>query len=80
MLRPMRHLPTLDRKMRAVSTLVTPLALQGLAFASVPDQDLRGVKTIVLRAVWRTTALFEAKEVVLTVHTGEMRRDTTSPQ
>ena len=68
-LRRLPHLATFDRRARAVSTLVTPLSLHGVAVASVADPDLGGFETAVLRAVWGATRLSRAKEVVFTVLT-----------
>ena len=49
-LRRLPHLSTYDRRERAISTLVTPLALHGVVVASVTGPDLRGLETAVLRA------------------------------
>ena len=61
------YLSTYDRRERAISTLVTPLALHGVAVASVTDPDLRGLETAVVRALWGATRLSRAKEIVFTV-------------
>ena len=61
------HLSTYDRRERAISTLVTPLALHGVAVASVTEPDLRGLETVVVRALWGATRLSRAKEVIFTV-------------
>ena len=66
-LRCLPHLSTYDRRERAISTLVTPLALHGVAVASVTDPDLRGLETAVMRALWGATRLSRAKEGVFTV-------------
>ena len=55
--------------MHAVSTLVTPLSLHGVAVAPVTDRDLMGLETMVLQAVWGATRLSRAKEVVFVVLT-----------
>ena len=47
-LRRVPHLSTYDCRVRAISTLVTPLALHGMAVASVTDPELRGLKTAVV--------------------------------
>ena len=60
----------------AVSTLVTPFSLHGVAVAPVTDRDLMGLETMVLRVVWRATRLSRAKEVVFVVLT----RATASPR
>ena len=39
---PLTHLSTYDRRERAISTLVTPLALHGMAVAPVAEPDMRG--------------------------------------
>ena len=44
-LRRLPHLSTYDRRERAISALVTPLALYGVAVASVMDPDLQGMET-----------------------------------
>ena len=61
------HLPTYDRRERAISTLVTPLALHGVAVASVTDLDLRGFETAVVQALWGPARVSRAKEVIFTV-------------
>ena len=48
-LRRLPHLSTYDRRERAISTLVNPLAFHGVAVASVTDPDLRGFETAVVR-------------------------------
>ena len=58
------HLPAFQRRVRAVGTLVMPLALHGVAVAPVMDRDMLGMETMVLRAVWGATRLSRAKEVV----------------
>ena len=68
-LRRLPHLPTFQRRVHAVSTLVTPLSLHGVAFAPVTDRDLKGLETMVLQAVWGATRLSRAKEVVFVVLT-----------
>ena len=52
---------------RAISTLVTPLALHGVAVAPVTEPNLRGLKTAVVRALWGAARLSRAKEVIFTV-------------
>ena len=69
MLRRLLHLPTFQPRVHAVSTLVTPLSLHGVAVALVTDRDLMGLETMVLQAVWGTTRLSRAKEVVFVVLT-----------
>ena len=61
------RLSTYDRRERAISTLVTPLALHGVAVASLTEPDLRGLETVVVRALWGATRLSRAKEVIFTV-------------
>ena len=68
-LRRLPHLPAFQRRVRGVSTLVTPLALHRVAIALVMDRDLLGLETMVLRAVWGATRLSRAKEVVFVVLT-----------
>ena len=68
-LRRLPHLPTFRRRVHAVSTLVTPLSLHGVAVAPVTDRDLKGLETMVLQAVWGATRLSRAKEVVFVVLT-----------
>ena len=66
----MRRLPrlsTYDRRERAISTLVTPLALHGVAGATVTEPDVRGLESAVVRALWGTARLSRAKEVIFTV-------------
>ena len=67
MLRRLPHLPAFQRRVRVFSTLVTVLALHGVAVAPVTDRDLLGIETVVLRAVWGATTLSYAKEVVFVV-------------
>ena len=66
-LRRLPHLSTYDRRERAISTLVTPLALLGVALASVTEPDLRGLETAVVRALWGQARVSRAKEVMFTV-------------
>ena len=66
-LRRLPHLSTYDRRERAISTLVTPRALHGVAVASVREPDLRGLETAVVRALWGATRVSRAKEVIFTV-------------
>ena len=61
------HLSTYDRRPRAISTLVTPLALHGVVVTSLTELDLRGLETAVVRAVWGGTRLPRAKEIAFTV-------------
>ena len=61
-LRRLPHLSTYDHRERASSTLVTPLALHGVAVASVTGLDLWGLETVVVRALWGATRLSRAKE------------------
>ena len=63
------HLPAFQQRVCAVSTLVTPLALQGVAVAPALDRDLLGLETMVLRVVLGATRLSRAKEVVFVVLT-----------
>ena len=51
-LRRLPHLPAFQGRVRAASTLVTPLALHGVAVAPVTDWNLLGPETMVLQAVW----------------------------
>ena len=51
----------------ALSTLVTPPALHGVAVASVTDPELRGFETAVVRALWGPARVSRAKEVIFTV-------------
>ena len=44
-----------------------PLALHGVAVASVTDPDLRGLGTAFVRALWGATRLSRAKEIVFSV-------------
>ena len=62
LLRRLPHLPNLERRVRAVSTRVAPLALHRVAAASVADRDLQSLETMVLRAVWEATRLSRAKD------------------
>ena len=66
-LRRLPHLSTYDRRERAISTLVTPLALHGVAVASVTEPGLRGLETAVVRALWGPARVSRPKEVVFTV-------------
>ena len=49
-LRRLPHLSTYERRERAITMQVTPLALHGVAVAQVTDPDLRGLETAVVRA------------------------------
>ena len=66
-LRRLPHLSTYDRRERAISTLVTPLALHGVAVAPVTEPDLRGLETAVVQALWGPARVSRAKEVIFTV-------------
>ena len=66
-LRRLPHLPTYDRRDRAISTLVTPLALHGVAVAPVTEPDLRGLETAAVRALWRLARMSRAKKVIFTI-------------
>ena len=66
-LRRLPHLSPYDRRRQAISTLVTPLALHGVAVASVTEPDLRGLETAVVRALWGPARVSRAKEVLFTV-------------
>ena len=66
-LRRLPNLSTYDCRERAINTLVTPLALHGVAVALVTDPDLRGLETAVVRALWGATCLSRAKEIVFSV-------------
>ena len=55
-LRCLPRLSTYDRRERAISTLVTPLVLHGVAVAPVVEPDLRGLETAVVQALWGATA------------------------
>ena len=61
------HLSTYNRRERAITTLVTPLALHGVAVASVTEPDLRALETAVVRALWGPARVSRAKEVIFTV-------------
>ena len=75
-LRRLPHLSTYDRRERAISTLVTPLALHGVAVASVTDPDLWGLGTALVRALPGATRRSQAKEIVFSV-LAKGRRITT---
>ena len=66
-LRRLPHLSTYNRRERAISTLVTPLALNGVAVVSVTEPNLRGVETAVVRALWGPARVSRAKELLFTV-------------
>ena len=66
-LRCLPHLSTYERRERAINTLVTSLALHGVAVASSTDPDLRGLEAAVLQALWAATRPSQAKEIVLLV-------------
>ena len=66
-LRRLPHLSTYDRREQAIGTVVTPLALHGVAVALVMDPDFRGLETAVMRALWGATRLSRAKEIVFSV-------------
>ena len=66
-LRRLPHLATCDRRECAISTLVTPLALHGVAVAAVTEPDLRGLETTVVRALWGPARVSRAKEIIFTV-------------
>ena len=66
-LRRLPHLSAYDRRERAIITLVTPLALHGVAVAPVTEPDLRGLETAVVRALWGPARVSRAKEVIFTV-------------
>ena len=66
-LRRLPHLSSYDRRERTISLLVTPLALHGVAVASVTEPDPRGLETAVVRALWGATCLSRAKEFIFTV-------------
>ena len=61
------HLSTYDRREHAISTLVIPLALHGVAVAPVTEPDLRGLETAVVRALWGPARVSRAKEVIFTI-------------
>ena len=61
------HLSTYDWRGRAISTLVTVLALHGVALAPVAEPKLRGLETAVVWAVWGSARLSRAKDVIFTV-------------
>ena len=66
----LRHLPNLpafQNKVRAVNTLVTPLALQNVAFEPVSDGDLAKLEALILKFVWGATRLSRTKEIVFSV-------------
>ena len=66
-LRRLTHLSTYDRRERAVSTLVTPLALHWVAVAPVTEPDLWGLETAVVRAMWGAARVSRANEIIFTV-------------
>ena len=66
-LRRLPHLSTYEPRERAISTVVTPLALHAVVVASVMDPDLRRWETVVMRALWGATCLSRAKEIVFSV-------------
>ena len=61
------HLPTYDWRERAISTLVTPLALHGVAVVPVTEPALRELETAIVRALWGPARVSRAKEVIFTV-------------
>ena len=68
-LRRLPHLPAFHRRVRAVSTVVTPLALDGVAPATISDGNVAKLKILVFRSVWGGTRLSWAEEIVLSVLT-----------
>ena len=50
-----------------MSTVVTPLALHGVAVALETDPALRGLETTVVRTLWGARRLSRAKEIVFVV-------------
>ena len=66
-LRRLLYLSTYERRERAISTLVTPLALHGVAVAPVTEPDLRGLGSATVQARWGATRLSRAKEVIFIV-------------
>ena len=72
-LRRLPHLSTYDCRERAISTLVTLLALHGVAVASVTDPELRGLETAVVLALWGATRLSRAKEIFFSVMSKRLR-------
>ena len=66
-LRRLPHLSTNDPRERAISTLITSLALHGVAVVSVTEPELRGLETAVGWALRGATRLSRAKEVIFTV-------------
>ena len=65
-LRRLPHLSIYDRRERAISTPVIPLALHGVAVASVMEPDLQGLETAVVRTLWGARRLSRAKEIIFT--------------
>ena len=61
------HLSTFERRERAISTLVTALALLVVPAASVTEPNLRGLETTVVRALWGATRVSRTKEIIFTV-------------
>ena len=61
------HLPVFHRRVRAVNTLVTLLALHGVALAPVTDSEVVKLESLVLQCVWGATRLSRAKEMVLSL-------------
>ena len=66
-LRRLPHLSTNDRRERAISTLVNPLALHGVAVVSVTEPEVRGLETAVVRGLWGPACVSRAKEVIFTL-------------
>ena len=60
------HLLTLHHEACAVGTLVTSLALHGVAVAPL-NGNLAKLETLVLRSVWGATGVAQAKETVFSV-------------
>ena len=58
---------------RAVSTLVTALALHEVALAPITDSYLAKLETLVVRSVWGTTKLSLAKEIAFSIFTARPR-------
>ena len=53
--------------MRAVRTVVSPLALRGVALAPVSDGGLAKLKTPILRFLCGATWLFRAREIAISI-------------
>ena len=66
-LRRLPHLSTYDRRERAISTLIAPLALHEVVVAPVTEPDLRRLETAPMWALWGPARMSWAKEVIFTI-------------